>query len=103
MDVAWIQLGQTQKMYQAFSHSLKYMDFISKVRNHDQMGNYTANIRLDEDEYVRLSLMSSEDVFKTSSRILGHTSSRSLAKMSSRRFEDVFKTSSRRFQDVLSS
>ena len=49
MEVAWVQSGQTQKMYQAFSHSLKYMDFISKVRNHDRMGNYPANIRLDED------------------------------------------------------
>ena len=78
--------------------------------------------RLDQDEYVRLSLTSSEDVFKTSSRRLGHDqyirlghmSLRLLqdvfpAKMSSRRFHDVFKTScknvfnisSRRLQDVL--
>ena len=49
MDAAWVQSGQTQKMYQAFSHSLKYMDFISKVKNHDRIGNYPANIRLDED------------------------------------------------------
>ena len=85
--------------------------------------------RLDQDKYVRLSLTSSEDVFKclgqgqyirlghtssrrlqdvfkTSSRRLAKTSSRHLQdvfKTSSRRFENVFKTSSRRFQDVLSS
>ena len=79
--------------------------------------------RLDQDDYVRLSLTSSEDVFKTSSRRLGqdqyiglgHTSSRRLQdvfktfskrlqdvfKTSSRRLQDVFKTSSRRLQDVL--
>ena len=79
----------------------------------------TSSRRLDQDEYVRLSLMSSEDVFKTSSRrlgqdqyiLLGYThsrrlqdvfemSSRRLAKASSRRFEDVFKTSSRHLQNV---
>ena len=83
--------------------------------------------RLDQDEYVCLSLTSSEDVFKKSSRRLnqdqyirlGHTSSRCLAKTSSRSFQDVFKTScknvfqtssrrlanisSTRFQDVSSS
>ena len=97
--------------------------------------NFPANIRLqktssgrlDQDEYVCLSLTSSEDVFKTSSRRLGQdqyirlghtssrrlqdvlsrrlqdvlkTSSRRLAKTYSRRFEDVFKTSSRYLQDV---
>ena len=39
MGVAWVRSGQTQKVYQAFSHSLKYMDFILKIRNHDQIGN----------------------------------------------------------------
>ena len=75
--------------------------------------------RLDQDEYIRLSHTSSEDVFKTSwSRPIYSswlyvfktssrrfqdvfkTSSRRLAKMSSRRFQDVFKTSSRRLQDI---
>ena len=42
----------------------------------------TSSRRLDQDEYVRLSLTSSEDVFKTSCK-------------------NVFKTSSRRLQDVL--
>ena len=71
--------------------------------------------RLDQDEYVRLSLASSEDVFKTSwSRpiysswlYVFKTSSRRLAKTSSKRLQDVlknvFKTSSRRLQDVSSS
>ena len=65
--------------------------------------------RLDQDEYVHLSLTSSEDVFKTSSRHLaqdryirlGHTCSRHLQdvfKSSSRR---LTKTSSRHLQDVL--
>ena len=87
----------------------------------------TSSRRLDQDEYVCLSLTSSLDVFKKSSRRLnqdqyirlGHTSSRCLAKTSSRSFQDVFKTScknvfqtssrrlanisSTRFQDVSSS
>ena len=61
--------------------------------------------------------MSSDDVFKTSSRhldqdefvLLSHASSRRLAKMPSGRLQnalqmclqDVFKTSSRRLEDVL--
>ena len=85
MDAAWVQSGQTQKMYQAFSHSLKYMDFISKVKNHDRMGNYPANIRLDEDvlktSWKRLSSSSSEDVFRLR-----------LQSKSSRHLQDVFKT-----------
>ena len=72
--------------------------------------------RLDQDEYVRLSLTSSEDVFKTSwsrpvysswpyvfktsSRRFAKTSSRRLAKRSSRHLQDVFKTFSRRPQNV---
>ena len=83
--------------------------------------------RLDQDEYFRLSLTSSEDVFKTSSRRLGqdqyirlgHTYSRRLQdvlnrscqdvfktsrknffRTSSKRLQDVFKTSSRHLQDV---
>ena len=67
--------------------------------------------RLDQDEYVGLSLTSSEDVFKTSSRRLGQDQYICLGHMSSRRLQDVFKsssrplqgvfqTSSRRFQDV---
>ena len=72
--------------------------------------------RLDQDEYVRLSLTSSEDVFKTSSRRfqdvfktssrrLAKTSSRRLAKTSSRRLaktssRSFAKISSRCFQDV---
>ena len=56
--------------------------------------------RLDQDEYVHLSLMSSEDVFKTSWwrpiysswLYVFKTSSRRLAKTSSRHLQDVFKT-----------
>ena len=75
--------------------------------------------RLDQDEYVRLSLMSSEDVFKTSWSRPIYSSWLYVFKTSSRRFQDVFKTScknvfktssrrlakisSRRFQDVSSS
>ena len=77
-----------------------------------------------QDEYVRLSLTSSENVFKTFSSRLGQdqyirfghtslrsfqdvfkTSSRRLANTSSRHLQDVFKTSSRRLekhlQDIL--
>ena len=56
--------------------------------------------RLDKDEYVRLSLTSSKDVFKTSWSYVFKMFSRRLAKMFSRR---LAKTSSRRFQKVLSS
>ena len=55
---------------------------------------------LDQDEYVRLSLTSSEDVFKTSSRRLGQDQYIRLGHMSSRRLQDVFKTSSRPLQGV---
>ena len=91
-----------------------------------RISNIPANIRLDEDvlktsfvfvfrrrfdqgEYVRLSLTSSEDVFKASSRRLGqdqyipvgHTSSRRLQDIFKTSCQDVFKTFSRRLQDVL--
>ena len=64
--------------------------------------------RLDQDEYVRLSLTSSEDVFKTSwlrpiyssYPYVFKTFSRRLAKTSSRRFENVFKTSLKRLQGL---
>ena len=67
--------------------------------------------RLDQDECVRLSLSSSEDVLKTSSRRLGQDQYICLGHASSRRLQDVLKTSSRRlakissrrFQDVSSS
>ena len=80
--------------------------------------------RLDQDEYIRLSYMSSEDVFvKTNTFVLAiplqdtsrrfqdvfkmscqdvfKTASIRLAKTSSRHLQGVFKTSSRHFQDVL--
>ena len=79
----------------------------------------TFSRHLDQDEYICLIHTSSEDVFKTSwSRpiysswsYIFKTSSRRLAKMSSKRLQEVFKTSSRllakissrRFQDVSSS
>ena len=60
--------------------------------------------RLDQDKYVRLSLISSEDVFKTSSEDVFMTSSRRfdqdqyirIGHPSSRHNQDVFKTSLRR-------
>ena len=56
----------------------------------------TSSRRLDQDEYVRLSLTSSEDVFKASSRCLGQDQYIRLGHTSSRRLQDVFKTSLRR-------
>ena len=101
MDVAWIQLGQTQKMYQAFSHSLKYMDFISKVRNHDQMGNYTANIRLDEDVLMKTNMFAlALCLQKTSSRRLQEFLAIRLQEVLPRCLQDVLKTSSRHLQGV---
>ena len=49
--------------------------------------------RLDQDEYVRLSLTSSEDVFKTSWPGPIYTSWPYIFKTSSRRYQDIFKTS----------
>ena len=60
----------------------------------------TSRRRLDRDEYVRLSLTSSEDVFKTSWSRPIYLSWPYVLKTSSRHFQDVFKTSSRRFEDV---
>ena len=79
----------------------------------------TFSKRLDQDEYIRFTDASSEDVFKTSwsrpmysswsyvfktfSRLLQDVLSRHLQNIfntSSRRFQDVFKTSSRHLQDV---
>ena len=76
----------------------------------------TSSRRLDQDDYIRLSLTSSEDVFKTSwsrpiysswryvfktsSRCLGQDQYICLGHTYSWRLQDVFETSSRRFQDV---
>ena len=49
--------------------------------------------RLDQDEYVRFSLMSWEDVFKASWSRPIYSSWLYVFKTSSRRFQDVFKTS----------
>ena len=57
--------------------------------------------RLDQDEYVRLSLTSSEDVFKTSWSRPIYLSWPYVFITSSRRLQNVFKTSSRRLQEVL--
>ena len=56
----------------------------------------TSSRHFDQDEYVHLSLTSSEDVFKTFWRRL-----QDVFKTSSRLLQGVFKTSSRRFEDVI--
>ena len=69
----------------------------------------TSSRRLDQDEHIRLSHTSSEDVLvKTNIFVLAirlqdvfKTFSRRLTKTSSRRLQDVLKTSSRHLQDVL--
>ena len=60
----------------------------------------TSSRRLNQDEYVRLSLTSSEDVFKTSWSRPIYSSWLYVFKTSCK---NVFKTSSRRLQDVSSS
>ena len=57
--------------------------------------------RLDQDEYVRLSLTSSEDVFKTFWSRPIYSSWPYVFKTSSRRLQDILKTFSKRLQDVL--
>ena len=32
-------MGWVQKMYHLFYHCVRYMGFVSKVRNHDRIGN----------------------------------------------------------------
>ena len=78
-------------------------NFVATVKKAIKERNYPVNIRLDEDvfvfrrrldqdDYVHLSLMSSEDVLvKTNIFVLAI------------RLQDVFKTSSRHLQDVSSS
>ena len=76
----------------------------------------TSSRRLAQDEFVRLSFMSSEDLSRRLQDLLVKTNifvlaiclqdvfkrfPRRLAKASSRRFEDVFKKSSGHLQDVL--
>ena len=64
--------------------------------------------RLDQDEYIRLSHTSSEDVFKTSwSRpiysswlYVFKTSCENVFTTSSRRLQDILKKSSKRLQDI---
>ena len=56
----------------------------------------TSSRRLDQDEYIRLTHTSSEDVFKTSSRRLDQGQYIRLDHTSSRRLQDIFKASSRR-------
>ena len=68
----------------------------------------TSSRRLDEDKYILINHTSSEDVLvKTNIFVLSiylqdnfKTSSRLLAKTSSRHSQDVFKTSLRRLQDL---
>ena len=102
-----------------------YMIWVSTESNFRTDRSIPANIRLDKDvlktSWRCFSSSSSGDVFitankfalalrlqKTSSKCLGqdqyirlgYMSSRRVAKMSSRRFGDVFKASSRHLQDV---
>ena len=62
----------------------------------------TSSRRLDQDEYIRLSQTSSEDIFKRLDQDqyirLGHTP---VFKTSSRHLQDVFKAFSRHLQDIL--
>ena len=57
--------------------------------------------RLDQGEYVRLSLTSSEDVLVKTNIFVLAIRLQDVFKTFSRRLQDVFKTSSRRLQDVL--
>ena len=86
-------------------------------KNSDRACSYPANIRLDEDvfplrlsstssrrldqvEYVRLSLTSSEDVLVKTNIFVLAIRLQDVLKTFSRRLRHVFKTSSRRLQDV---
>ena len=60
----------------------------------------TSSRRLDQDEYVRLSLTSSEDVLVKTNIFVLVICLLDVFKTSSRRLQDVFKTSSRRLQDI---
>ena len=85
----------TQQTFVLIKTSWRHLEDVFRLRLQK-----TSSRRLDQDEYVRLSLTSSEDVFKTSSRRLGQDQYIRLGYTSSRRLQDVFKTSSRHLQDV---
>ena len=89
------QLLITQQTFVLMKMSWRLLEDVFRLRLQK-----TSSRRLDQDEYVRLSLTSSEDVFKTSSRSLGQDQYICLCHMSSRRLQDVFKTSSGRLQDI---
>ena len=57
--------------------------------------------RLDQDEYARLNLTSSEDVLVKTNIFVLAIRLQDVFKTSSGRFQDVFKTFSRRLQEVL--
>ena len=91
------RLGQDQYIRLGYTSSRRLQD-VFKTSSRPLQGVFkTSSRRLDQDEYVRLSLTSSEDVFKTSwSRpiysswpYVFKTSSRYLAKISSRGFQGV--------------
>ena len=76
-----------------------------KIRNKKPYwGNFPANICLDENvlkmSWRRLLSSSSEDVFKTSSRLLDQDQYIGLGHTSSRHFQNVFKASSTNLQKV---
>ena len=61
----------------------------------------TSSRRLDQDEYVHLSLTSPEDVLVKTNIFVLAIRLQDVFKTFSRRLQDVFKTFSRRLQDVL--
>ena len=60
----------------------------------------TSSRCLDQDEHVRLSLTSAEDVLVKTNIFVLAIRLQDVFKMTSRRFQDIFKTSSRRFEFV---
>ena len=104
----WNQTGvEVFKFSFALYFSINYTQHPSK---HSSWWRRLEDVfRLDQDEYVRLSLTSSEGVFKASWSRPIYSSWLYVFKRYSRRFQDFFKTScqdvfktfSRRLQDIL--
>ena len=95
----WRRLEDILKTYFVFVFRRRLQDVFIKTNMFALVLHLqkTSSRRLHQDEYVRLSLTPSEDVFKTSSRRLGQDQYIHLDHMSSRRFQNVLP---RRLQDV---
>ena len=87
------RLNQLPSKHPSWWRRLEYGRRLEDVFHHRLQKGSSRHL---QDEYVRLTHTSSEDVFKTSSKRLDPEQHNRLDHTSSRRLQDVFKTYSRR-------